>query len=715
MPSFFKGSITFLICQLTLGLLVSTAIWAQEETEPPAELNDAVAETIPEEAIVELIDDTVADEIATEEVATDEAATDEASADEATTDEATTDEATTDEVNTTEAEESIEAIAEELPLDEPPTIEGAKIVIDESGEDISAEAAAEEVPAVTVETRRSVNRLGIDTSDEFDLDMSAPIMMAPAIAPPEVTLPDAQQDAELQDALVRLALDPTDTEALVIRNTILANVINQANAAVEGNELGLAWRMESAVRTVDDEQAGLQALVAAILAKTSHNSSVTAAAANITAGQYFEPEGDNAFARYNEMLNENSQDQVATAGMNSLLLAVIATSDTSAAAGNYEQALELLDQASVIPLSSAQLSQARIDINAILASSIADKQRNLVALIDAGNFAAADTQLAELVALGANPDEVSRLRQSLADARVYGSFFPGQQIQDSFTGVLPGQTPIMVVIPAGNFLMGSDTSVKGSSNSERPVHLITFARGFAMAQHEITVGEFMLFANDTQFLSDAERLGKSRVYDEDNGTIAEKEDVNWRHDFYGEVADLKLPVIHVSWADTSAYTAWLSENTNRTYRLPSEAEFEYSLRAGTLTDYWWGEDTPEEVVTNITGVRDKSASGRRWTDGFKRYKDGYWGPAPVASFVPNAFGLYDMGGNVSEWVEDCWHSSYVQAPTDGSAWVNPGCTRRVLRGASWSSAPEQARSASRISAASSSRFSRVGFRVVRDL
>ncbi|MCF6224911.1 MAG: formylglycine-generating enzyme family protein [Xanthomonadales bacterium] len=617
MPSFFKGSITLLICQLTLGLLVSSTLWAQEETEPPA--------------------------------------------------------------------------------------------------DILTEAVAEEVPAATTETQRSVNRLGIDTSDEFSLDMSAPVMLAPAIVPPKVTLPDAQQDAELQDVLVRLALDPSDAEALVIRNAILADVITQAHAAVAENQLPMAWRLESAVRTVDSTQAGLAALVTAIITKDGQNDMVTAAVENISLGQYFKPEDNNAFSRYDAILSADPEDQVATAGMNSLLLAVIATSDSTAAAGNYEQALELLDQASVIPLSSAQLSQARIDINAMLATTIADKQRNLAANIDMGDFAAADTQLAELVALGADTNEVARLRESLADARVYGSFSPGQQIQDSFSGALSGQTSVMVVIPAGNFLMGADPSVKGSSNSERPVHLVTIARGFAMAQHETTVGEFMLFVNDTQFLTDAERLGKSRIYDEGNGTISEKEKVNWRHDFYGETAGLKLPVIHVSWEDASAYSAWLSEKTNRTYRLPSEAEFEYSLRAGSLTDYWWGDGSPEDVVTNITGVRDKSASGRRWTDGFKRYKDGHWGPAPVASYIPNAFGLYDMGGNVSEWVEDCWHSSYVQAPTDGSAWVNSGCNRRVLRGASWSSAPEQARSASRISAGATSRFSRVGFRVVRDL
>jgi len=589
---------------------------------------------------------------------------------------------------------------------------------------VPAEAATEPAEAATTpaeaatepaETRRSVNRLGIDTSNEFSLDMSAPIVMAPAVEPPDVTLPNAAQDAQLQDVLVRLALDPEDLDAVVERNAILADVISQANTAVAASDLAMARRMETAVRTVDSKQPGLPALVAAIQVKVNQNQGIADAAADVEAGRYFEPAGTNAFERYDVMLAADAEDQVATAGMNTLLLAVIETAKTDATAGNYEESLALLTQAEEIPLSAAQLTQARAEIAALQADGIATVQASAISSIDTGRFEAADSEITQLVALGADPADVTRLRQSLEDARRYGSFTPGQQIQDSFTGALPGQTPIMIVIPAGEFLMGSDASVKDSSKNERPVHRVGISRGFAMAQHEITVGEFMLFINDTKYFTDAERLGKSRIYDEGNGAIVEKEKVNWRHDFYGEFADSKLPVIHVSWDDATAYAAWLAENTGRNYSLPSEAEFEYALRAGSLTEYWWGDGVPEEVVTNLTGDRDRSESGRRWTSGFRRYKDGFWGPAPVSSFSANAFGLYDMGGNISEWVEDCWHSTYVQAPADGSAWINPGCNRRVIRGGSWSSAPAQARSGSRISAGSTSRFSRVGFRVARGL
>ena len=173
--------------------------------------------------------------------------------------------------------------------------------------------------------------------------------------------------------------------------------------------------------------------------------------------------------------------------------------------------------------------------------------------------------------------------------------------------------------------------------------------------------------------------------------------------------------MHVSFNDAAAYVAWLSERTGKRYRLPSEAEWEYAERAGSTARYAWGAANPARVIGNFTGDGDRSVSGRSWTKAFPRYNDGYWGPAPTGRFAANAFGLFDMSGNVSEWVEDCWHDSYLRAPADGSAWINPGCGRRVVRGGSWGSAPEQTRSAFRVSAADDTRSARVGIRVARDL
>jgi formylglycine-generating enzyme required for sulfatase activity len=118
---------------------------------------------------------------------------------------------------------------------------------------------------------------------------------------------------------------------------------------------------------------------------------------------------------------------------------------------------------------------------------------------------------------------------------------------------------------------------------------------------------------------------------------------------------------------------------------------------------------------NFTGALDASPGGRRWRNAFQGYGDGWWGPAPAGAFAPNAFGLHDMDGNVSEWVADCWHESFRRAPLDGGAWVNPGCRTRVVRGGSWASAPEQVRTSWRLASEADTTNARLGFRVVRDL
>ncbi len=680
------------LCLLTFGLFSSASVWAQDEA--PDEALTTEAETAVETA-TDVVDASVDDTLeAAGQTIADVAA-----------------EAIED-----VAAEAVDA-SEDVVTGAVDTAEDVVAGAVDTAEDVVTEAV-ETVEEAPTTTRRTVNRLGLDTSNEFSLDMSAPMALVPTAADldmPDVTLPDADQDALLQDVLVRMALDPEDAAAKTERDGILNDLLAQAAAAVDANQMGMARRLQTAVRTIDSNYAGLANLGAAITARTARNLALADAAADITEGRYFSPPETNAYERYAAMLSADPENQAATDGMNTLLLAVIEAAKVDATAGDYEQSLDLLTQAEQIPLSEVQLSQARSEVSGLLGDVIFSMQSDTTADIDAGRYDSADTRIAQLVAVGADNGTINQLRVRLADARKYGSFSPGQEIQEAFTGVLTGQTPVMIVVPAGEFLMGSDPSVEDSSNNERPVHRVSFARGFAMAQHETTVAEFRLFVNDTGYTTDAEKIGKSRVYDEDNGTISEKERVNWRHDFHGRNADAELPVIHVSWNDAAAYSKWLADNTGRNYRLPSEAEFEYSTRAGTQSIYWWGDGVPEIVVTNVTGDRDKSASGRRWTDGFRRYNDGFWGPAPVANYTSNLFGLYDMSGNVSEWTNDCWHSTYVQAPTDGSAWVNPGCARRVIRGASWSSAPGKARSASRISSGTSSRFSRVGFRVARDL
>ena len=163
----------------------------------------------------------------------------------------------------------------------------------------------------------------------------------------------------------------------------------------------------------------------------------------------------------------------------------------------------------------------------------------------------------------------------------------------------------------------------------------------------------------------------------------------------------------------------LSIETGKAYRLPSEAEFEYVARADGKHTYWWGEGSPPEVTENLTGERDRSPAKREWTTSFKKYGDGHFGPAPTGSFsdakLLHPMGVYDIAGNVSEWMADCWHDNYMKAPADGSAWVNPGCKRRVARGGYWASAPEQSRAAFRFPVKAESHGPVIGFRIARDL
>jgi formylglycine-generating enzyme required for sulfatase activity len=169
---------------------------------------------------------------------------------------------------------------------------------------------------------------------------------------------------------------------------------------------------------------------------------------------------------------------------------------------------------------------------------------------------------------------------------------------------------------------------------------------------------------------------------------------------YQEVWDRgRRPVSNVSWKDAVAYAEWLSKQTGKRYRLPTEAEWEYAARAGTETAYWWGNEVGKNRA-NCDGC------GSSW-DGKQT--------APVASFESNPWGLHDMAGNVWEWAQDCYHDSYEGVPADGSAWEKGGCARRVIRGGSWDNDPRGVRSADRYRLVPDDRNSLLGFRLAQDL
>ena len=174
------------------------------------------------------------------------------------------------------------------------------------------------------------------------------------------------------------------------------------------------------------------------------------------------------------------------------------------------------------------------------------------------------------------------------------------------------------------------------------------------------------------------------------------------------------PVTCVSWNDAKAYVRWLGTRTGSAYRLPSEAEWEYAVRVGTRTRYHFGDAAEGLCDYGNVADRTKLPNGNVWKEKAE-CDDGAVYPTSVGSYRPNAFGLYDMHGNVSEWTEDCWYGSYGGAPTDASAWESGDCAKRVLRGGSWDDNPGFLRAANRNWSTAGNRSSDDGFRVARTL
>lgn len=238
----------------------------------------------------------------------------------------------------------------------------------------------------------------------------------------------------------------------------------------------------------------------------------------------------------------------------------------------------------------------------------------------------------------------------------------------------------MIRLPTGTYRQG-DLQGTGDDD-ERPVHVVTFARPFAVSRTEVTYAQWDVCVEQGV----CEKLPEAR------GEIASRS---------------KRPIQNASWQDAQAYTTWLSAVTAQSYRLLTEAEFEYAARAGTETRYPWG----DEASRGYANYGDEECCG-----GEAVAADEWIMPAPVASFPANAFGLHDMAGNVQEWVEDCWSDSYDGAMTNGTARTSGvDCELRGLRGGSWSSTPKMIRPANRDKGAIDARLPYYGFRVARDL
>jgi formylglycine-generating enzyme required for sulfatase activity len=275
-----------------------------------------------------------------------------------------------------------------------------------------------------------------------------------------------------------------------------------------------------------------------------------------------------------------------------------------------------------------------------------------------------------------------RVRLNGRNAQAAGGAAPPEPVQARTLALGPtfrdtlkigGEGPLMRVIPAGRFLMGSPPDEPERRANESPQHEVRLAEPFAVGAYEVTFDDYDRCCDSTK-----------RERPADNG---------WGRG--------NRPVINVSWNDAQAYCAWLSKETGRTYRLPTEAEWEYACRAGTDTPFHFGARITADQA-NFDGNYTYNGSAK----GEYRGKT-----VPVGSFPPNAFGLHDMHGNVWEWCQDAWHGSYDGAPQDGSAWHGGGGVARVVRGGSWNFNARLCRAAYRDDFDPRYRFDNIGFRV----
>jgi formylglycine-generating enzyme required for sulfatase activity len=271
--------------------------------------------------------------------------------------------------------------------------------------------------------------------------------------------------------------------------------------------------------------------------------------------------------------------------------------------------------------------------------------------------------------------------------------------------------PEMVVVPAGSFTMGSPKNETGRLDNEGPQRIVKIAKPFAVGKFHVTVDQFAAFVMETGY--DA----GSKCYAFEGGRWLEKEGRSWRDPGFAQAG--AHPAVCLSWNDAKAYADWLAGKTGKTYRLLTEAEWEYAARArtepGTYPRYSFRNDEKDLCrYGNGADQSTKSLPGTKdWT--FAPCNDGYAYTSPVGSFAANGFALYDMQGNASQWTADCWHDSYAGAPSDGTAWTAGDCGRRVVRGGSWNDSPLYLRSAVRGGDATVNRSNNVGFRLARTL
>lgn len=295
-----------------------------------------------------------------------------------------------------------------------------------------------------------------------------------------------------------------------------------------------------------------------------------------------------------------------------------------------------------------------------------------------------------------------------------------------------------VLVPAGEFLMGSDESVASLAESypqypqdrltsltdEAPVHRVRLSKAFFLGQHEVTVDQFSQFLQASGYVPESMAdgtggYGYNRAYDpatNERGDAFEGRNpkYSWRNP--GFVQGKDHPVLNVTWQDAVAMARWLSRHEGRTYRLPTEAEWEYACRAGSRTRYYSGNDPQSLAGVANTFDADAALHWPQWQSHALTAHDGYAFTAPVGSFAPNAFGLHDMLGNAWEWVSDRYDEDYyAHSPVQDPQGPQVSGSMRVRRGGSWHTWSLYARCSYRNINTESSRYTLLGMRLLREV
>jgi len=330
--------------------------------------------------------------------------------------------------------------------------------------------------------------------------------------------------------------------------------------------------------------------------------------------------------------------------------------------------------------------------------------------INSGDFDTATAYIRELLVIAPRSIKLKSILRNI-EKKKKKQLLQDTEIGKIFRDVLKdgNEGPEMIIIPAGSFRMGSIRHAREFFTGEYPIHKVKIDTPFAMTTKEVSVSEFATFIDAAGYQTDAEWQGGCGYWDEEWKTDPEK---NWNNPGFPQGNN--NPVVCISWNDATAAARWLSKQTGHTYRLPTESEWEYAARAGKKGVTYWGSKFDNKCqYENLMDYDEKKGKT------FFLCTDGYTYTAPTGNFITNAFGLYDMLGNVLEFTMDCFNENYRGAGNDGRAVSEGNCSHRMVRGGAWAlprgQSDEMATLTSRIPWVKNNSGYMIGFRLVREL